>query len=99
MVFLSIDIASSCWRFITVFIITQILIWKLVLWVKRLILMHDARALLEIRKGFLVLTSVYVKDRSVKVKIFLVENVFFIIICFLVTIILSIVFVTAGVLV
>jgi hypothetical protein len=43
--------------------------------------MHDARALFKIRHGLIVFLTIDEKNRSVEIEIFLVENVFFIVVC------------------
>lgn len=79
---LSINITCSSWWLVAIF---KIFIWELVLWVKNLILMHYPRALFKILNCFFILLAINVEHRSIKIKVFLIEDIFFVIVGILLT--------------
>lgn len=99
LIILSVYVSGSSRRLVAILIIAQILIRKLILGIQHLILVHDARALLQIWKCLLMLAAVDVENWSVEVEVFLVKYIFFIIISFLVSVFLAILVVGTGVLV
>ena len=61
----------------------MLIVRELIFLIKHFIGMHDTRTLLEILQGFLKLPSIDLEDTSVEIVIFLVENIFFVVIGFL----------------
>ena len=61
----------------------MLIVRELIFLIKHFIGMHDTRTLLEILQGFLKLPRIDLEDTPVEVVIFLVEDIFFVVIGFL----------------
>ena len=62
--------------------IQVIFVWELILWIEHFVDVHYATTLIKVLHGLFVLSSIYVHHTAIEVVIFLVEDVFLVVVRF-----------------